>query len=66
MNTMSFYELNKQAQALEVTFSRKTKSYHSQTYPHIKTNQGLTEYTKKTNKKVLRTLSVHKPLFSEC
>ena len=31
MNTMSFYELNKQAQALEVTFSRKTKSYHSQT-----------------------------------
>ena len=34
MNTMSFYEysdLNKQAQALEVTFSGKTKSYHSQT-----------------------------------
>ena len=34
MNTMSFYEysdLNKQAQALEVTFSVKTKSYHSQT-----------------------------------
>ena len=25
-------DLNKQAQALEVTFSRKTKSYHSQTY----------------------------------
>ena len=24
-------DLNKQAQALEVTFSRKTKSYHSQT-----------------------------------
>ena len=50
MNTMSFYELNKQAQAVEVTFSRKTKSYHSQTYPHIKTNQGLPEYTKKINK----------------
>ena len=34
MNTMSFYEFTsekKQAQALEVTFSRKTKSYHSQT-----------------------------------
>ena len=33
MNTMSFYEysdLNKQAQALEITFSGKTKSYHSQ------------------------------------
>ena len=25
-------DLNKQAQALEVIFSRKTKSYHSQTY----------------------------------
>ena len=25
-------DLNKQAQALEVTFSRKTKSHHSQTY----------------------------------
>ena len=34
MNTISFYEFRsekKQAQALEVTFSRKTKSYHSQT-----------------------------------
>ena len=34
MNTMPFYEysdLNKQAQALEVTFSGKTKPYHSQT-----------------------------------
>ena len=33
MNTMSFInsDLNKQAQALEVTFSRTTKSYHSQT-----------------------------------
>ena len=34
MNNMSFYEysdLNKQAQALEVTFSGKTKSSHSQT-----------------------------------
>ena len=33
MNTMSFYEFRfgQQAQALEVTFSRKTKSYHSQT-----------------------------------
>ena len=33
MNSMSFYELRseQQAQALEVTFSRKTKSYHSQT-----------------------------------
>ena len=34
MNTMSFCEysdLKKQAQALEVTFSGKTKSYHSQT-----------------------------------
>ena len=33
MNTMSFMnsDLNKQAQALEVTFSWKTKSYHSQT-----------------------------------
>ena len=32
MNTMSFYEFRfgQQAQALEVTFSRKTKSYHSQ------------------------------------
>ena len=31
MNTMSFYEFRseKKAQALEVTFSRKTKSYHS-------------------------------------
>ena len=33
MNTLSFInsDLNKQAQALEVTFSRTTKSYHSQT-----------------------------------
>ena len=34
MNTMSFYEyldLNKQAHSLQVTFSGKTKSYHSQT-----------------------------------
>ena len=33
MNTMLFYEFRseKQAQALEVTFSRKTKSYNSQT-----------------------------------
>ena len=33
MNTMSFInsDLNKQAEALEVTFSRTTKSYHSQT-----------------------------------
>ena len=33
MNTMSFInsDLNKQAQAPEVTFSRKTKSYYSQT-----------------------------------
>ena len=33
MNTMSFInsDLNKQAQALEVTFSRAAKSYHSQT-----------------------------------
>ena len=32
MNTMSFYDFRpEQAQALEVTFSRKTKSYHSQT-----------------------------------
>ena len=34
MSTMSFYEysdLKKQAQALEVAFSGKTKSYHSQT-----------------------------------
>ena len=33
MNTMSFInsDLNKQAQALEVKFSRTTKSYHSQT-----------------------------------
>ena len=32
MNTMLFMnsDLNKQAQALEVTFSRATKSYHSQ------------------------------------
>ena len=32
MNNMSFYEFrSEQAQALEVTFSRKSKSYHSQT-----------------------------------
>ena len=33
MNTMSSINsnLNKQAQALQVTFSRTTKSYHSQT-----------------------------------
>ena len=33
MNTMSFINsgLNKQAQVLEVTISRTTKSYHSQT-----------------------------------
>ena len=33
MNTMSFInsDLNKQTQALEVTFSRTTNSYHSQT-----------------------------------
>ena len=33
MNTMSFInsDLNKQARALEVTFSRTTKLYHSQT-----------------------------------
>ena len=33
MNTSHFMnsDLKKQAQALEVTFSRKTKSYHSQT-----------------------------------
>ena len=33
MNTVSFInsDLNKQAQALEVTFSRTTKVYHSQT-----------------------------------
>ena len=33
MNTLSFInsDLNKQAQALEVTFSRTAKSYHSQT-----------------------------------
>ena len=33
MNTMSSInsDLNKQAQALEVTFSRTAKSYHSQT-----------------------------------
>ena len=33
MNTMLFINsnLNKQAQALEVTISRTTKSYHSQT-----------------------------------
>ena len=32
MNTMSFIntDVNKQAQALERTFSRATKSYHSQ------------------------------------
>ena len=34
MYTMWFFnsDLNKQAQALEVTFSRARKSYHSQTY----------------------------------
>ena len=33
MNTMSFMnsDLNKQAQALEVTFLKTAKSYHSQT-----------------------------------
>ena len=31
MKTMSFYEFRSEAQALEVIFSRKTKSYHSQT-----------------------------------
>ena len=67
MNTMSFYEFrSEQTASGSRSYIFKENKIISQTYPHIKTNQGLTEYTKKTNKKVLRTLSVHKPLFSEC
>ena len=46
MNIMSFYEysdLNKQAQAIEVTFSGKTKSSHSQTYLNKMLNTFLNE-----------------------
>ena len=66
MNTMSFInsDLNKQVQALEVTFSKTTTSYHSQTsfnnIPRIYLNKKLNFYHHNFSEKYSNVYKVRK------